>query len=704
MTRIQFASGRRQLCALTLDTLSSGNIPEGTYYFWLQGRNDAGYCLPGPVANISVNGSQGIEIVIPTQAYIEKENWLEYAISVSTTNSPSTARVLLSIPRENLSLPATINLVDETHIETERQVTALPTTNLLNGQIVTLTSDGLSYRYNSFSNPSWERYFDPQNIASIEETTDAGWGCDTPIGLIDDSRYIINNDYALDGSAGPTRRYWVFNDTSFEFSEGAALGLTATIQELDVSSLFYNLFQVKFEGYFDQNEEESITLRDSVAEFSYLDVEIPYSANMENLILERPLLPNQAFQIEVFPEFDITQLGLGLNLIPLDASVNLIPFILPQTGRATDLGELLGDVIIGNDPNLRRVYPSTGLSAFVDTGISVIDGRISKVRVPSTAFGLQPNQAGQILAINSSGNVYPVSSLRGNERQRALVSTISGESRIGNFTSEIEGNSNPNITVEVNYPSTIRGNLADVIAGEGGNKATFNAQNIIFYVRKRNSSGGAIVETRRFSGFTPTNDISDEFSFLFENGTIFSSSLPSVDFGLYSPPNLTTGDVNIQNTTGTFFFDVAVSFGYNGGTITNIDHSVASGSVYELIQNLAELGQDLDLSSVKLLEENEVSGTSYTLALSDGFKAVTFTSTSNITVTIPNDSSTNFPVGTQILLGRKGSNSGELGINAASGVSLNGETEGSSEVANAWGVARLWKTASNSWWLFGELD
>jgi hypothetical protein len=342
-----------------------------------------------------------------------------------------------------------------------------------------------------------------------------------------------------------------------------------------------------FEGYFDRVEEEYITTTNGSTSFSYLNVETPYASTMDNLILERDLQAEQAFQFRVFPEFDITELGLVRSLLPIDAGVNLIPFLVPNQGKPTDLAELLGDVIIGNDPNLRRVYPTVGLAAFVDTGISVIAGLIAKVRSTSVAFGFQTNTANQILAINSAGNLYPVSSLRSNERQRALISTVTGESKASTFSAEIEGNANPNISVDLTYPTSIRANYSDVIASS--TEGDFNAEEIVFYVRKRNSEGGGIVETRRFTGFSPTNTTSDVFSFLYENGTIYAGAIPSAEFGLFTPATLLAGDLTVQSTTGTFYFDFAVSFKYNGTSITGISHKTTDGCVSELIENISTI-------------------------------------------------------------------------------------------------------------------
>jgi hypothetical protein len=656
-----------------------------------------GYCLPGPVAQIEVDGTEGIELTIPTQALIEGENWLQYAILVNTSDDAASAKALLIFDVADLTLPYEINLTLPVHIETERELTSLPTTSLINGLMVSNTTDGRVYRYSSFSS-QWFQHFDGYSLGIITTTTDEILGCDVSIDLIDDSRHIINYDYAMDGSEGVSRRYWLFNNTASTLPTDREIGITATIQDDDVSSLFYNLFQVVFEGYFDRVEEEFITTTNGTTSFSYLNVEAPYSSTMDNLVLERDLQAEQAFQFRVFPEFDITELGLVRSLLPIDAGVNLIPFLVPNQGKPTDLAEFLGDVIIGNDPNLRRVYPTVGLAAFVDTGISVIDGSIVKVRSTSVAFGFQTNTANQILAINSAGNLYPVSSLRSNERQRALISTVTGESKASTFSEEIEGNANPNITVDVTYPTSIRANYPDVIAGS--TNGDFNAEEIVFYVRKRNSEGGSIVETRRFAGFSPTNTTSDSFSFLYENGTIYASSILSAEFGLFTPATLLAGDLTVQNTTGTFFYDFAVSFKYNGSTVTGISHKTTDGCVSELVNNLSEIS--VGIEQLKFLVENSQAGTSYTLTLDDVFKGITMSSSSANTVSIPLNSTVPFPTGTQIIIHQVGT--GQTTITGVTGVTLNGTSGGSAVISSRWSGVTLWKRGENTWSAIGGIS
>lgn len=591
MAKIQFASGRTSVCALSLSNIV-GELDAGlTYYFWVSCRNDCGWNLPGPISEITTTADSGIEIIIPEQALIAGENWLQYAVLVSETTDVADSKVVCIVETESITLPYTINLTKPVHLETERVLATAPTTDLVNGLLYTESSSGNVFFYSSSSN-SWKRHYEGYNIGFIETTDDLIFGCDTALIDISESRHIINYDYSMNGQPGKPRKYWLFNNTSNTLEVDRQIGLTTTIQDQDVSSLFYGLFKVVFEGYFDRATNLYIDLDDFP--FSYLNVEQSYEALLPNLKLEKELLPQQAFQFSVFPEFSETELGLSRNLLPIDSSINLLPFLAPNVGRTTDLGDLLGDTILGTDTNLRRVYPTVGLSAFVDSGISVINGDIARVKTSTTAFGFQSNQASQILAINSSGTLYPLSagsSLRVNEKQRALVSTVSGESKVSEFSNQIEANTNPVISIDLNYPTNIRVTYPDVIGGS--DKGDFNAEEIVFYVRKRNSLDGEIVETRRMGGFIPTSTTEDSYQFLYEDAPIYADALPSVDFGLYTPEQIPQANIELTNTTGGFFFDIAVSFKYNGATITSISHAVSDGCVVELVQPLDKMASQL---------------------------------------------------------------------------------------------------------------
>lgn len=91
---------------------------------------------------------------------------------------------------------------------------------------------------------------------------------------------------------------------------------------------------------------------------------------------------------------------------------------------------------------------------------------------------------------------------------------------------------------------------------------------------------------------------------------------------------------------------------------------------------------------------------SFTLALVDAGVRQTSSGATDITLTIPLNSSVALPVFTSIPIARLGS--GRLTIVAAAGVTLN--SVGSlRDLAFTGSSAELWQSAANVWWLFGDL-
>lgn len=615
--RVQYASGRKQLCQLDVESnIASGStLSSGTYYFWLVGRNDVGYNTPSEVAvvTLTTSNTHSIELTIPSVAFIPGENWKQLLILINTSNNPSTAKVLYIFETDELVLPYSLTLLKSAHITPSRNVTVLPSgSEVLSGEVVTLNSDGNIY-FKTLSGSNWKRHFESYFVGLVTDTEDSILGCDTPLSLLNSSRHVINYDYSLDGSKGEARKYWIYNDTTVPLFKGRQLGLIISIEDADVSTVFYGLLQVVFEGYFDSIEEEYVLLKDSVSGFSYLDVEIPYSSNLENLQLEKELLPGQAFQFKVFPEFDLSDLGLDTQTLPMDGNITLIPYLVPVTAKESDLGDLLGSVILGTDSNLRRVYPTTGLSAWVDTGVSIVDGKIAKAVNPSVVFNLQPNSS-QLLAINSIGNVYPVESVRPYEKLRCKVETLPGISRVSQaFTFEAPIDSDPTIEFNLTYPTKIRDNYPDVI--KSSTKGFFNAEEILVFVERE-----ILVDTTPtrqvtvFSGITPTNSTQDSIVLNWSNGVSYlyplaSTTQPSEfketqDFSLYSGIDCNVTDIEVSTSGTLHTYSLRVAFKYNGGSISNITHQVSEGCIPEMIETLSQM-----IQMVKEIEEgfNEIS-------------------------------------------------------------------------------------------------
>lgn len=97
---------------------------------------------------------------------------------------------------------------------------------------------------------------------------------------------------------------------------------------------------------------------------------------------------------------------------------------------------------------------------------------------------------------------------------------------------------------------------------------------------------------------------------------------------------------------------------------------------------------------------NAQTGTSYTLALTDGAKLVTLTNAAAITLTVPPNSSVAFPVGSQVLLYQGGA--GQVTITAGAGVTV--RSQGSKlKINGQYGIAGIVKVATDEWAAFGNL-
>jgi hypothetical protein len=112
---------------------------------------------------------------------------------------------------------------------------------------------------------------------------------------------------------------------------------------------------------------------------------------------------------------------------------------------------------------------------------------------------------------------------------------------------------------------------------------------------------------------------------------------------------------NFQNPAAR---DAALTSPANG-TVVFIRQD-ASGSVINQIQYYAN-GTWVNYKNIKIDEKTA----SYTVQLSDVDKLIKVNSTSNLELIIPNDSTTNFPVGSRVEIGRYGT--GEVTITTPSG-------------------------------------
>ena len=92
----------------------------------------------------------------------------------------------------------------------------------------------------------------------------------------------------------------------------------------------------------------------------------------------------------------------------------------------------------------------------------------------------------------------------------------------------------------------------------------------------------------------------------------------------------------------------------------------------------------------------------YILALSDKGSLIEMNSPSALTVIVPTNSSVPFAIGTQILIVQSGA--GQVNISGASGVTIKKNSDFIARTAGQNSMVGLVKSATNTWYLFGDLE
>ena len=117
--------------------------------------------------------------------------------------------------------------------------------------------------------------------------------------------------------------------------------------------------------------------------------------------------------------------------------------------------------------------------------------------------------------------------------------------------------------------------------------------------------------------------------------------------------------------------------------------------------NAALLKTTADINHINELQQNEQTGTTYTLALTDSGKVVEMNNASANTLTVPPNSSVAFPVGSQILVLQTGA--GQTTLAAGAGVTVNSK-DGNLKLSAQWCGVTLIKRATDVWVVVGDLS
>jgi hypothetical protein len=103
-----------------------------------------------------------------------------------------------------------------------------------------------------------------------------------------------------------------------------------------------------------------------------------------------------------------------------------------------------------------------------------------------------------------------------------------------------------------------------------------------------------------------------------------------------------------------------------------------------------------------LINEINVQTTSYTLALSDANKIIEMNVATANTLTVPENTTANFPIGTNITIIQ--ANAGQTTITPVNGTVVIQSANGWTKINTQYGAVTLVKKDANTWYLFGDLS
>jgi hypothetical protein len=153
---------------------------------------------------------------------------------------------------------------------------------------------------------------------------------------------------------------------------------------------------------------------------------------------------------------------------------------------------------------------------------------------------------------------------------------------------------------------------------------------------------------------------------------------------------------------------LTVNGALSGTTVSSIqsDISTAQSDISTAQSDISTAQSDIttletDVTNINELQQNEQTGTTYTLALADDGKVVEMNNASANTLTVPPNSSVAFPVGAQILVLQTGA--GQTTLAAGAGVTVNSK-DGNLKLSAQWCAATLIKRATDAWVVVGDLS
>lgn len=617
----EFLSGLTQLPFPSPSiVVGAGNITTaGTLYFFLSGRNRAGWTVASNPIAITYPANSSITITLPPAARGLGTDFLYYSIAANTTNDPIGAYQLAQwdnyqsdqYTRRTLS---PIVLDRDEHIDPAGSVALpsnLPTgfdiTNGMHRLIIGGIPNGATssyYKYLEFESKlsnlefilepypgeKWVRTTNPYTC-QITDAYGVG-GCAADVRSIS-STYIIPpptyDPIQINPVKGvPIKLTW-HNDSTLPLKAGTNLGIDIRQGSENRTDAFNGKLIITCRGYTDGLGNYDRLDSGGVNAMPNVDIDRIWSYSDDALgilTLNKDLAPGESAVYEIAPYFTAQQFQ---GMLAPNELISTYIYPYAQSGKnVAPLWSIAGDTIL---PVAERMHPVPlfGAGIKVSGGSAIVKAYTFSERPDQSIFGLTPNTPNQKLCLDGNGNCAIRTTPLGSEAVLALISTTTGTSKVGALSPSIaiaaSGKANLTLTIP-NYAGNDECAIRSDYPIIGGDLGQFNPN----YVRIFAKSGATIYPALR-SGNAQTGVVPDYTQAITIDslGAAIPQPANPTDplFGLFDPPTITgTPATGGSIPAGSYQF-FAVYY-YDGSTVSVIDR-ISPTVIGESSLTLAEL-------------------------------------------------------------------------------------------------------------------
>jgi hypothetical protein len=349
-----------------------------TYYFWIVARNRVGYNLPSNSTSLVIGAGKSLIISPVNFTKLDHEDWTEYVISTSTTNTYASSRIIYERKGTYDGLPVTIDsqLVLNGTYQVATEALLPSNTGIPNGYRVTVTSLNNTYYYALGSTAT------VNGLTVLAAGVNARWLLVPSASLIEP---VANYNKEL------------FQVVAADLKPIELPSSTAVTESVSYYIINTNIDSV-LEGELDLNifqSDNSLRVGAKVEVVGYLDMStyvldttgMPYIGSLvqyptEKVSITKPLPPNSALVFKVLVDIDSNQAvlpGTFLSLYPRLNSYITVDKVEDWAQSVDSISMLqalpLGSIKDGQSVHIKsvnKIYSYNASSVLLADGDSVV--------------------------------------------------------------------------------------------------------------------------------------------------------------------------------------------------------------------------------------------------------------------------------------------------------------------------------------------